>query len=135
MAEGHVQPTEKCIPLCPQTFLRAQDWEWGEGGSGVDQVQSSLSSLFSVAEDATSEPMEATSAQDSTSRESFSFSLVLCPGGRGESNSWDVNGVWEKNPGEGIRVLLLVVMGRLGWDEGKYKTGEPRQARSGGRMG
>lgn len=86
VAEGHVQPTEKCIPLCPQTFLRAQDWEWGEGGSGVDQVQSSLSSL-SVAEDATSEPMEATSAEVSTNRESFSFPLVPVLGGEGSQTA------------------------------------------------
>lgn len=74
-------------PLCEQTFLRAQDWEWGEGGSGVDQVQCSLSSLSSVAEDATSEPTETTSAVDSTNRESFSFPLVPVLGGEGSQTA------------------------------------------------
>lgn len=101
----------------------------------MDQVQSSLSSLSSVAEDATSKPMETTPNEDPTSRESFSFPLVPVLGGEGSRRVGMSVEFGRGIQGEGIRVLLFVVMGGLGWDEGKYKMGEPRQARSVGRMG
>lgn len=97
-----------------------------KGGSGVDQVQSLLSSLFSVAENTTADHTQA--AEDPPSRESLSPSGP-CPGGKWNS--------WGRSSGGEDWVLPMVVMEEHGlvWDKCKEEAGEPIQARLVGRMG
>lgn len=73
VVKGRVQPAEKCIPLCPQMSLRAQDWGWEGGRLTTDQVLSSLSSL----------PTETSPVQEPVNGESF-FSTGPCPQGKVE---------------------------------------------------